>query len=182
ALRSTNFSGSVDTRSPSKVSYCPSSRSCASRVRASIRKCFSHFGQTFILSSRSFFQIICRQFSHFTHRPSVFTFFSPEVSSSPDSRLNQAIISYESRVLSFALTASRYSRLIGMRSPPFDSTRASGMLLIIFGKSLCEHLSLLAVRGCFDCRDGVKGPLAGRGGQECPPYTGLPHAVTALSP
>ena len=29
--------------------------------------------------------------SHFTHRPSVRTFFSPEVSSSPDCRLNQVI-------------------------------------------------------------------------------------------
>src|SRR5271170_1166824 len=56
-----------------------------------MRKCFSHFGQTFKLSSRSFFQMICRQFSHFTHKPSVRTVFLPEVSSSPPSRLNQAI-------------------------------------------------------------------------------------------
>src|SRR6202161_2789263 len=90
-FKSTNFSGSVDEISPSKVSYLLSSSSKANRVRASIRKCLSHFGQTFILSSRSFFQIICRQPSHFTHNPSVRTVFRPEVSSSPDSRLNQAI-------------------------------------------------------------------------------------------
>ena len=77
--------------SPSKVSYRLSSSNWASRVRASMRKCLSHFGQTFMFSSRSFFQMIWRQFSHFTHKPSVRTFFSPEVSNSPDSRLNQAI-------------------------------------------------------------------------------------------
>src|SRR5579871_4402899 len=91
-LRSTNLSGSVDEMSPSKVSYWLSSINCASRVRASIRKCFSHFGQTFMFSSRSFFQMIWRQLSHFTHSPSVRTFFSPEVSNSTDSRLNQAIV------------------------------------------------------------------------------------------
>src|SRR5208282_743961 len=48
-------------------------------------------GQTLRLSSRSFFQIIWRQPSHFTHSPSVRTLFSPEVSNSPDCRLNQAI-------------------------------------------------------------------------------------------
>src|SRR4029077_8016707 len=56
-----------------------------------MRKCLSHFGQTLRLSSRSFFQIIWRHSSHFTHRPSVRTFFSPEVSNSPDCRLNQVI-------------------------------------------------------------------------------------------
>src|SRR5580704_11585230 len=76
---------------PSNVSYWLSSSNRASRARASIRKCLSHFGQTFMFSSRSFFQIICRQPSHFTHNPSVRTFFSPEVSSSPDCRLNQVI-------------------------------------------------------------------------------------------
>src|SRR5580658_5583633 len=91
AFKSTNFNGSVDAKSLSKTSYSLSSRSCASRVRASIRKCLSHFGQTLKLSSRSFFQIICRQPSHFTHSPSVRTFFSPEVSNSPDCRLNQVI-------------------------------------------------------------------------------------------
>ena len=90
-FRSTNFNGSVDDRFPSKVSYWFSSSSCARRVRASIRKCFSHFGHTFMFSSRSFFQMICRQSSHFTHNPSVRTVFSPEVSSSPDCRLNQVI-------------------------------------------------------------------------------------------
>ena len=44
-----------------KSSYSLSSSSCARRVRASIRKCLSHFGQTFRFSSRSFFQMICRQ-------------------------------------------------------------------------------------------------------------------------
>src|SRR5256885_16149898 len=56
-----------------------------------MRLCFSHLGQTLRFTSRSFFQMICRQLSHFTQRPSVRTFFSPEVSSSPDWRLNQAI-------------------------------------------------------------------------------------------
>src|SRR6267378_102762 len=35
--------------------------------------------------------MICRHSSHLTHRPSVRTFFSPEVSSSPDCRLNHVI-------------------------------------------------------------------------------------------
>src|ERR1041384_1399081 len=91
-LRSTNFSGSVEEISASTTSYWFSSSNCASRVRASMRKCLSHFGQTFIFSSRSFFQMIWRQLSHFTHSPSVRTFFSPEASSSPDCRLNQAIL------------------------------------------------------------------------------------------
>src|ERR1039457_3697761 len=91
AFRSTNFSGSVEARSLSKTSYLLSSRSCASRVRAWMRKCLSHLGQTFKFSSRSFFQIICRQLSHFTHSPSVRTRFSPAVSISPDCRLNQVI-------------------------------------------------------------------------------------------
>src|SRR5436190_11881336 len=56
-----------------------------------MRKCLPHFGQTFIFSSRSFFQMICRQLSHFTHSPSVRIFFSPDESSSPDCRLNQAM-------------------------------------------------------------------------------------------
>src|ERR1039458_1290202 len=90
-FRYTHFSGSVEARSLSKTSYLLSSRSCASRVRASMRKCLSHLGQTFKFSSRSFFQIICRQLSHFTHSPSVRTRFSPAVSISPDCRLNQVI-------------------------------------------------------------------------------------------
>jgi len=42
-----------------------------SRAAASIRMCAPHFGQTFQLDSRSFFQMICRQPSHFSHSPSV---------------------------------------------------------------------------------------------------------------
>src|SRR5271155_915334 len=90
-FKSTNFKGSVDDKFSSNVSYSFSSSNSDNRVRASMRKCFSHLGQTFKFSSRSFFQIICRQFSHLTHNPSVRTVFSPEVFSSPDSRLNQAI-------------------------------------------------------------------------------------------
>src|SRR6202140_4721776 len=90
-FRSTNFSGSVETRLLSEISYLLSSKSCARRARASMRKCLSHLGQTLKLSSRSFFQIIWRQPSHLTQRPSVRTFFSPEVSSSPDCRLNQVM-------------------------------------------------------------------------------------------
>src|SRR5438477_2576451 len=56
-----------------------------------MRKCRSHLGQTLRLSSRSFFQMIWRHWSHFTHSPSVRTLFSPEVSSSPDCLLNQAM-------------------------------------------------------------------------------------------
>src|ERR1700745_2782237 len=56
-----------------------------------MRKCLSHLGQTLRLSSRSFFQMIWRQLSHFTHRPSVRTLRSPEVSSSPDWRLHHAM-------------------------------------------------------------------------------------------
>src|SRR4051794_25835459 len=93
---SVNFNGSVDTRLPSKVLYLPSSYSMARRVRASMRKCFSHLGHTLKLASRSFFQMIWRQPSHFTHNPSVRTFFSPELSMAPDSRLNQLIISTRS--------------------------------------------------------------------------------------
>src|SRR5208337_623190 len=90
-FKSTNFNGSVEDRLPSNVSYWLLSSNWANRVRASIRKCLSHFGQTFRFSSRSFFQMICRQLSHFTHRPSVRTFFSPAASISPDCRLNQVI-------------------------------------------------------------------------------------------
>ena len=80
-LRSVNFSGSVETRLPSSVSYWPSSSSWPSRVRASMRKCRSHLGQTLRFWSRSFFQMIWRHWSHLTQRPSVLTRFSPEVSS-----------------------------------------------------------------------------------------------------
>src|SRR3984957_4321700 len=97
ALRSTNFRGSVEARLESKTSYSLSSRSWARRVRASMRKCRSHLGQTLKFSSRSFFQMIWRQVSHFTHSPSVRTFRSPEVSSSPACRLNQVINSVVGR-------------------------------------------------------------------------------------
>src|SRR5215467_10280686 len=86
-----NFRGSVEARLSLKVSYSLLSNRFASRARASIRKCFPHFGQTFRFSSRSFFQMIWRQLSHFTHNPSVRIFFSPEGSTSPDCRLNQAM-------------------------------------------------------------------------------------------
>src|SRR5581483_10872368 len=88
AFKSMNFSGSVELRFEAKTSYSLSSSNCDRRLRASIRKCLSHLVQTLRLSSRSFFQIIWRQFSHFTHNPSVRTFFSPEVSNSPDCLLN----------------------------------------------------------------------------------------------
>src|SRR6478672_4437531 len=91
ALRSTNFKGSVEVRLESETSYSLSSSNWDRRVRASMRKWRSHLGQTLRFSSRSFFQMICRQVSHFTHNPSVRTLRSPEVSSSPACRLNQAI-------------------------------------------------------------------------------------------
>src|SRR6201993_1972430 len=96
--------------SPSNVVYWLSSSNCASRVRASIRKCLSHFGHTFMFSSRSFFQMICRQFSHFTHNPSVLTRFSPEVSSSPVSRLNQAIFELRAQRTEYPAKAERVGR------------------------------------------------------------------------
>src|SRR5580700_9809852 len=67
----------------------------ASRALASIRKWWPHLPQVFSVFSRSFFQVISRQPSHFSHRPSVRTVC---VESSPfglfapfDSRLNQDI-------------------------------------------------------------------------------------------
>ena len=60
-----------------------------------MRECAPHLGQTFQLASRSFFQMIWRQPSHFCHRPSVRTLRSPlsgwGISSSGPafSRLNQ---------------------------------------------------------------------------------------------
>src|SRR5271157_5805074 len=57
-----------------------------------MRKWRSHLGQTLKCWSRSFFQMICRHWSHLTQRPSVLTRFSPELSScSTGSRLNHAI-------------------------------------------------------------------------------------------
>ena len=44
---------------------------------ASTRECAPHLGQTFWLPSRSFFQMIWRQPSHFSHRPSVRMWRSP---------------------------------------------------------------------------------------------------------
>src|SRR5205807_7416045 len=61
------------------------------RVRASMRKWRWHLGQTLKFWSRSFFQMTWRQPSHFTHKPSVRTFFSPLASISELSRLNQVI-------------------------------------------------------------------------------------------
>src|SRR5579864_4148251 len=75
-----------------------------------MRKCLSHLGQTLRLSSRSFFQMIWRQLSHFTHRPSVRTLRSPEVSSSPDWRLNHAMEnSYLLMVVGWWLTSPQSS-------------------------------------------------------------------------
>src|SRR5712664_222261 len=112
------------------MSYWLSSRSWARRARASMRKCLSHFGQTLRLSSRSFFQIIWRQLSHFTHKPSVRTFFSPEVSSSPASRLNQAI----KAVLSSQFSVSGAGRLL--------RTENRELKLVLY-PSLCHHALLV---------------------------------------
>src|SRR5208282_1149771 len=97
-----------------------------------MRKCLSHFGQTLRLSSRSFFQMICRQLSHFTHRPSVRTFFSPEVSSSPDSRLNQAIDSYQGRNSFYKLRFHSVSKLHGGKVTPQDR---DAFLRVLRGRS-----------------------------------------------
>src|SRR6202044_4251999 len=88
---SVNCSGLVETRLLSSASYLPSSSRYVNRVRASIRKWRSHLGQTLKFWSRSFFQMIWRHWSHLTQRPSVLTFFSPEVSRSACSRLNHAM-------------------------------------------------------------------------------------------
>ena len=95
-LLSTKPSGSLERRSVSKRVYTPSSSSSFSRVTASMRLCAPHLVQTFQLFSRSFFQMIWRQPSHFCHRPSVRTLRSlsfnlGSLSSSPLSRLNQDI-------------------------------------------------------------------------------------------
>ena len=65
--------GPTERRSWSKVSYSPPSSSSLSRATASMRECAPHLAQTFQLASRSFFQMIWRQPSHFCHRPSVRT-------------------------------------------------------------------------------------------------------------
>src|SRR6202043_4224225 len=97
-------------RLESKSSYSLSSIAWARRDRSSMRKCRSHLGQTLKFSSRSFFQIIWRQVSHFTHRPSVRTLRSPEVSNSPDWRLNHAMeSSYLLMVVGWWLTSPQSS-------------------------------------------------------------------------
>src|ERR1700730_4541353 len=87
-----------------------------------MRKCRSHLGQTLKFSSRSFFQMICRQVSHFTHSPSVRTLRSPEVSSSPDCRLNQviAVVRPQPLVIGGAWNRDRSSALAEMANdePP----------------------------------------------------------------
>src|ERR1700686_3326487 len=107
-----------------------------------MRKCFSHFGHTFKFSSRSFFQMICRQPSHFTHSPSVRTVFWPEVSSSPDSRLNQAIVSCESqyRVPSTEKNGlTRYSVLGTYCSVLNPSLRHHALLVSMFDLPHLRH-------------------------------------------
>src|SRR5262252_4451372 len=57
-----------------------------------MRKCWPHLEQTLRFVSRSFFQMIWRQLSHFSHSPSVLTRFSLSsiLGGSVDlSRLNQ---------------------------------------------------------------------------------------------
>src|ERR1019366_6258556 len=95
-LLSTNPSGSLDRSSVSGRLYSTSSSSSFRRVTASMRLCAPHLGQTLQLLSRSLFQMIWRQPSHFCHRPSVRTLRSLSFnlgssSSSPLSRLNQDI-------------------------------------------------------------------------------------------
>src|SRR5580700_8054165 len=97
-----------------------------------MRKCFSHFGQTFKFSSRSFFQMIWRQFSHFTHKPSVRTVFLPELSKSPDSRLNQVIS--QLRVASTGYRA---------KSEPFCSVQDTHSSIL--NPSLRHHTFLVSV-------------------------------------
>src|SRR5215831_18381997 len=67
-----------------------SSRSSIRRCAESMRKWKLHFVQTLRFSSNSFFQIIWRQPSHFSHSPSVRTRFSSFAWISLDSRLNHA--------------------------------------------------------------------------------------------
>src|SRR5215471_4609114 len=156
AFRSTNFRGSVETRFESKTSYWLSSSNWERRVRASIRKCLSHLGQTFKFSSRSFFQITWRQPSHLTHRPSVRTFFSPEVSNSPDWRLNHVIVIVESsNCRTDELNSSSY----------FVNPKNLTIQKLVLDSPLCHHALFVGVLylahlryrvGKFDnCRMGV---------------------------
>src|SRR5271165_799921 len=111
-----------------------------------MRKCFSHLGHTFRFSSRSFFQIICRQLSHFTHKPSVRTVFLPEVSTSPDSRLNQAI---------GAVLSSRLP-VLGNSLPAIFSVRTRNRELV-FDPSLGHHAFLVSVLYLAHFGHGVGG-------------------------
>src|ERR1700676_5604721 len=163
ALRSTNFRGSVEVRLESETSYSLSSRSWARRLRASMRKCRSHLGQTLRISSKSFFQIICRQVSHFTHSPAVRPLRSPEVSSSPACRLNQAISQW--------VVSSRRSLVKAHGSHPgvdaeWPTTKCQRPTTIsVFNPSLRHHALFIGmldlahlgyrVRDLDDCRMGV---------------------------
>ncbi len=96
---SEKFSGSVDSRVSSCVSMLSSSSSSIRRSAEPMRKWYSHLGHTFRFSSSSFFQMICRHPSHFTHSPSVRTRFSSFAWISLDSRLNHAKIAHPFLVL-----------------------------------------------------------------------------------
>src|SRR5271170_3251806 len=108
-----------------------------------MRKCLSHLGQTFRLSSMSFFQMIWRQLSHLIQSPSVRTFFSPEVSSSPDSRLNHVIRS----VFYWPLALSR-SRCAKPQAPVTSWPTANGerpRTFLIFNSSLRHYAFFVRV-------------------------------------
>src|SRR6185369_11274451 len=145
ALRSTKCRGSVEVRLESETSYSLSSSSWPRRVRASMRKCRSHLGQTLKFSSRSFFQIIWRQVSHFTHSPSVRTLRSPEVSSSPACRLNHAI----SQSLVAGPCSKAFAHDQGRRFLVLDPSLRHHALLI--GMLHLAHFSH-RVRELDDCR------------------------------
>src|SRR5947199_8231334 len=108
-----------------------------------MRLCFSHLGQTLRFSSRSFFQMICRQLSHFTQRPSVRTFFSPEVSSSPDWRLNQAIevLKLSNLVIGkFQIQSPNYpiTQSVFYSSLRLDAIFLVLLLLVDFSHGICQ--------------------------------------------
>src|SRR6185312_1375647 len=74
-----------------------------------------HLVHTFRLSSSSFFQMIWRQPSHLTHRPSVRTRFSSVAWISLDSRLNHAKIAHLSnRDLIFNASLRHHTFFIGV--------------------------------------------------------------------
>src|SRR5215831_1294207 len=121
-----------------------------------MRKWRSHFGQTLRFSSKSFFQITWRQPSHLTHRPSVRTFFSPEVSNSPDWRLNHVIVIVESsNCRTDELNSSSY----------FVNPKNLTIQKLVLDSPLCHHALFVGVLylahlryrvGKFDnCRMGV---------------------------